>query len=147
MNQHRGGKWLIHGTKHHKDNQLQSLQLPCKISLLRIQTSHKGTIVQIMYFRRNFSVIKTAKKHIYVCVYVYKQAHKQWTSLHHCYTFTWKYGYETYDIVRNTDHHKIKRTLPHSDTSVLRINIWNIYSLVEVAEHWHEYLLQLAIPQ
>ena len=28
---HRGGKWLIHGTKHHKDNQLQSLELPCRI--------------------------------------------------------------------------------------------------------------------
>ena len=30
--QHTGGKWLIHGTNHHKDNQLQSLELPCKIS-------------------------------------------------------------------------------------------------------------------
>ena len=30
--QHRGGKFLIHGTKRHKDNQLQSLELPCKIS-------------------------------------------------------------------------------------------------------------------
>ena len=27
-----GGKWLIHGTKRHKDNQLQSLELPCRIS-------------------------------------------------------------------------------------------------------------------
>ena len=26
------GKWLIHGTKHRKDNQLQSLELHCKIS-------------------------------------------------------------------------------------------------------------------
>ena len=24
--QHTGGKWLISGTKHHKDNQLQSLE-------------------------------------------------------------------------------------------------------------------------
>ena len=29
--QHIGGRWLIHGTKHHKDNQLQSLELPCRI--------------------------------------------------------------------------------------------------------------------
>ena len=29
---HTGGKWSIHGTKHHKDNQLQSLELPCRIS-------------------------------------------------------------------------------------------------------------------
>ena len=25
-------KWIIHGTKHHKDIQLQSLELPCRIS-------------------------------------------------------------------------------------------------------------------
>ena len=29
---HTGGKWLIHGTKRRKDNQLQSLELPCRIS-------------------------------------------------------------------------------------------------------------------
>ena len=29
---HKGNKWSIHGTKHHKDNQLQGLELPCKIS-------------------------------------------------------------------------------------------------------------------
>ena len=32
VDQHTGGKWLIHGTKHRKDNQLQSLELPCRIS-------------------------------------------------------------------------------------------------------------------
>ena len=32
VDQHTGGKWLIQGTKRHKDNQLQSLELPCKIS-------------------------------------------------------------------------------------------------------------------
>ena len=26
------GKWLIHGTKRRKDNQLQCLELPCRIS-------------------------------------------------------------------------------------------------------------------
>ena len=26
------GKWLIHGSKRHKDNQLQSLELPGRIS-------------------------------------------------------------------------------------------------------------------
>ena len=30
MDQHTGGKWLIYGIKYHKDNQLQSLELPCK---------------------------------------------------------------------------------------------------------------------
>ena len=28
VDQHTRGKWLIHGTKHHKDNQLQSLEPP-----------------------------------------------------------------------------------------------------------------------
>ena len=32
VDQHTGGKCLIHGTKRHKDNQLQSLELPCRIS-------------------------------------------------------------------------------------------------------------------
>ena len=32
MEQHTGGNRFIHGTKHHKDNQLQSLELPCRIS-------------------------------------------------------------------------------------------------------------------
>ena len=34
VDQHAGGKWLIHGTKRRKDNQLQSLKLPCKIPKL-----------------------------------------------------------------------------------------------------------------
>ena len=32
VDQHTGGKWLIYGTKCHKDNQLQSLELTCRIS-------------------------------------------------------------------------------------------------------------------
>ena len=32
VDQHTRGKWLIHGTKRRKDNQLQSLELPCRIS-------------------------------------------------------------------------------------------------------------------
>ena len=32
VDQHTGGKWLIHRTKRRKDNQLQSLELPCRIS-------------------------------------------------------------------------------------------------------------------
>ena len=34
VDQHAGGKWLIHDTKCCKDNQLQSLKLPCRISKL-----------------------------------------------------------------------------------------------------------------
>ena len=34
VDQHAGGKWLIHDTKRHKDNQLQSLKLTCRISNL-----------------------------------------------------------------------------------------------------------------
>ena len=32
VEQHTGGKWLIRGTKRRKDNQLLSLELPCRIS-------------------------------------------------------------------------------------------------------------------
>ena len=32
VDQHTGGMWLFHGTKRRKDNQLQSLELPCMIS-------------------------------------------------------------------------------------------------------------------
>ena len=32
VGQHTGGKWLIPGTKRHKDNQLQILVLHCWIS-------------------------------------------------------------------------------------------------------------------
>ena len=34
VDQDAGGKWLIHDTKRHKGNQLQSLKLPCRISKL-----------------------------------------------------------------------------------------------------------------
>ena len=34
VDQHAGDKWLIHDTKRRKDNQLQSLKLPCRISKL-----------------------------------------------------------------------------------------------------------------
>ena len=32
VDQHIGGKWFIDGTKPRKDNQLQILELPCRIS-------------------------------------------------------------------------------------------------------------------
>ena len=32
MDQHAGGKWLIHDTKRRNDNQLQSMKLHCRIS-------------------------------------------------------------------------------------------------------------------
>ena len=32
VDQQTGGKWLIHGTKRRRDNQLQNLKLPCRIS-------------------------------------------------------------------------------------------------------------------
>ena len=32
VDQHAGGKWLIHDTKRRKDSQLQSLELPCRVS-------------------------------------------------------------------------------------------------------------------
>ena len=42
VDQHAGGKWLIHDTKRRKDNQLQSLKLPYRISKLSSKMWHKG---------------------------------------------------------------------------------------------------------
>ena len=39
--QDTGGKWLIHGTKRHKDNQLQNLpELPCRIFYFYLPCLH-----------------------------------------------------------------------------------------------------------
>ena len=32
VDQHAAGKWVIHGPKHRKDNQLNTLELHCRIS-------------------------------------------------------------------------------------------------------------------
>ena len=32
VDEHTRGKWLLHGTKRRKNNQLQSLEQPCRIS-------------------------------------------------------------------------------------------------------------------
>ena len=32
VDRHAGGKWLIQGTKHHKDNQFNNLELPSRVS-------------------------------------------------------------------------------------------------------------------
>ena len=42
VDQHAGSKWLIHDTKRRKDNQLQSLMLPCRISKFSSSMWHKG---------------------------------------------------------------------------------------------------------
>ena len=42
VDQHAGGKRLIHDTKRRKDNQLQSLKFPCSISKLISYMWHKG---------------------------------------------------------------------------------------------------------
>ena len=41
VDQHTGGKWLIHSTKQHNDNQLQSLELPSNIFSLRTKAWNK----------------------------------------------------------------------------------------------------------
>ena len=33
LDYHTGGTWLVHGTKHHKENQLQCLKHPCRLYL------------------------------------------------------------------------------------------------------------------
>ena len=60
VDQHTGGKWLIHGTKRRKDNQLQSLELPCRIS---IKESKGNMLNQI--FKENVQ----GQKHPWSCAF------------------------------------------------------------------------------
>ena len=56
VDQHAGGKWLIHDTKRHNDNQLQSLKLPCRIccriSQLGSQMWHKVTMLNPIFWKK-----------------------------------------------------------------------------------------------
>ena len=48
VDRHTGGKWLIHGTRRRKDNQLQSLELPCRECKHDIKES-KGNMVNPIF--------------------------------------------------------------------------------------------------
>ena len=54
VDQHAGGKWLIHDTKRRKDNQLQSLKLPCRISKLSSKMWHKGDRPQMYHHNSKY---------------------------------------------------------------------------------------------
>ena len=43
MKQQTGGKWLIHGTKHRKENQLQNLEPPVKCPSRESKHDTKGS--------------------------------------------------------------------------------------------------------
>ena len=53
VNQHRGGKWLIQGTKRRKDNQLQSLELPCVCTCIWYVIGNQGNHVSDFMCRIN----------------------------------------------------------------------------------------------
>ena len=48
VDQHAGGKWLIHDTKHRKDNQLQILKLPCRISSWVARCAIMGSVSTVL---------------------------------------------------------------------------------------------------
>ena len=50
VDQHTGGKWLIHGTKRRKDNQLQSLKLQGAVSIRK--TVLPGMAIPTLKIRR-----------------------------------------------------------------------------------------------
>ena len=53
VDQHAGGKWLIHDTTRRKDNQSQSLKLPCRISKLSSKIWHKGgTMLNPIFWKK-----------------------------------------------------------------------------------------------
>ena len=48
VDQHAGGKWLIHGTKRRKDNQLQSLKLPAEYPSWVARCDIKGSVSTVL---------------------------------------------------------------------------------------------------
>ena len=55
VDQHTGGKWLIHGTKRRKDDQQQSMETPSKISYRNLNMSRRNQKVTcpIQYAKRS----------------------------------------------------------------------------------------------
>ena len=51
VDQHAGGKWFIHGSKRRKDNQLQSLKLPCRISKFSDIKGSDGTMLKPIFWK------------------------------------------------------------------------------------------------
>ena len=54
VDQHTGGKWLIHGTKRRKDNQLQSLEL-LLLKNTRTRIPHSADVLCIIFQALRFS--------------------------------------------------------------------------------------------
>ena len=48
MDQHTGSKWLIHDTKRHEDNQLQSLKLPAEYPSWVVRCDIKGSVSTVL---------------------------------------------------------------------------------------------------
>ena len=98
VDQHAVGKWLIYDTKRRKDNELQSLKLPCKISKFSIYIYiYIYTIwqIQMKFSKRNSQHVvlisykfhcdwphcyKTIRGKVSVIVYAYRQVcmQKEW---------------------------------------------------------------------
>ena len=48
VDQHAGGKWLIHDTKRRKDNQMQSLKLPAEYPSWVARCDIKGSVGTVL---------------------------------------------------------------------------------------------------
>ena len=68
MDQHTGGRWLIHGTKHHKDNQLESLELPAEYP--SIESKHDIKESEGNMFNPIFKGNVQGRKHPGRCAFV-----------------------------------------------------------------------------
>ena len=55
VDQHTEGKWVIHGPKRRKDNQLQSVELPCRIyhTKMYLSRSHGIHYYALLSFRHS----------------------------------------------------------------------------------------------
>ena len=90
VDQHAGGKWLIHDAKRHKDNQLQRLKLPCRISKLSSwmwhpwrwgNVDHQIPSIKVL-FKTNFK----SHKHPGIKYYHQRARHNWWTKENRTHT-------------------------------------------------------------
>ena len=64
VDQHTRGEWLIHGTKRRKDNQLQSLELPCRISITSREWKYDTKESEGNMFKPIFNEHIQGRKHL-----------------------------------------------------------------------------------
>ena len=109
VDQHAGGKWLIHDTRRRKDNQLQSLELPCRISKLSSTVWHKGESKTQLVNQRKQNSYRRAYIYIYINTELLdgNKGHQEET--HHPTHRFQRLELDTYIISESSDKKSVKQ--------------------------------------